>query len=86
MLIQDVLEHNARTHPSRLALISAKEEVTYRELRDRVRGCAGCLPLDVTIPRDDRPAGHDIPGSPHESLPHESLPHEPLPGPRSGTV
>ena len=37
MLIQDILEHNARTHPSRIALVAAKEEVTYRELRDRVR-------------------------------------------------
>ncbi len=43
MLIQDVLEHNARTHPSRLALVSAKEEVTYRELRDRVGGYAAVL-------------------------------------------
>jgi acyl-CoA synthetase (AMP-forming)/AMP-acid ligase II len=41
--IQDVLEHNARTHPSRVALVSAKEEVTYRELRDRVGGYAGVL-------------------------------------------
>jgi acyl-CoA synthetase (AMP-forming)/AMP-acid ligase II len=43
LLIQDVLEHNARTHPSRLALVSAKEEVTYRELRDRVGGYAAVL-------------------------------------------
>ena len=43
MLIQDILEHNARTHPSRVALVAAKEEVTYRELRDRVRGYAAVL-------------------------------------------
>lgn len=43
MLIQDVLEHYARTHPSRVALVAAKEEVTYRELRDRVRGYAAVL-------------------------------------------
>jgi len=43
LLIQDVLEHNARTHPSRLALVSDKEEVTYRELRDRVGGYAAVL-------------------------------------------
>jgi len=45
LLIQDVLEHNARTHPSRLALVSDKEEVTYRELRDRVGGYAAVLRL-----------------------------------------
>lgn len=43
MLIQDVLEHNARTQPSRVALVAGTEEVTYRELRDRVRGYAGVL-------------------------------------------
>ena len=43
MLIQDVLEHYARTHPSRVALVAAKEEVTYRELRDRVRNYAALL-------------------------------------------
>ena len=43
MLIQDILEHNARTHPSRVALVAAKEEVTYRELRDRVGGYAAVL-------------------------------------------
>ena len=43
MLIQDVLEHNARTQPSRVAFVAGKEEVTYRELRDRVRGYAGLL-------------------------------------------
>ena len=43
MLIQDVIEHNARTCPSRIALVAAKEEVTYRELRDRVAGYATVL-------------------------------------------
>ncbi|HWS15611.1 MAG TPA: AMP-binding protein [Candidatus Methylomirabilis sp.] len=43
MLIQDVLEHNARTQPLRVALVAGKEEVTYRELRDRVRGYADVL-------------------------------------------
>ncbi len=43
LLIQDVLEHNARTHPSRPALVSAKEVVTYRELRDQVGGYAAVL-------------------------------------------
>jgi long-chain acyl-CoA synthetase len=43
LLIQDILEHNARTHPSRVALVSANEEVTYRELRDRVTGYAAVL-------------------------------------------
>jgi len=43
LLIQDVLEHYARTHPSRVALVAAREEVTYRELRERVRGYAAVL-------------------------------------------
>jgi long-chain acyl-CoA synthetase len=43
LTIQDVLEHYARIHPSRPALVSAKEEVTYRELRDRVGGYAAGL-------------------------------------------
>ena len=43
MLIRDILEHNARTQPSRVALAAADEEVTYRELRDRVRGHAAVL-------------------------------------------
>jgi acyl-CoA synthetase (AMP-forming)/AMP-acid ligase II len=37
MLIPDILEHNARTHPSRIALSARDEEVTYLELRQRVR-------------------------------------------------
>jgi len=55
LLIQDVLEHNARTHPSRTALVAAKEEVTYRELRDRVRGYAAVL-RSGGIGRGDRVA------------------------------
>ena len=55
MLIQDVLEHYARVHPSRLALVSAKEEVTYRELRDRVGGYAALL-RSGGIGRGDRVA------------------------------
>ena len=55
MLIQDVLEHNARTHPSRVALVAAKEEVTYRDLRDRVRGYADVL-RSGGIGRGDRVA------------------------------
>ncbi len=43
MLIQDILEHHARIHPSRIALIAGKEEVTYRELRDRAGGYAAAL-------------------------------------------
>jgi acyl-CoA synthetase (AMP-forming)/AMP-acid ligase II len=35
MLIPDILEHNARTHPSRIALAAADEDVTYLELRRR---------------------------------------------------
>jgi len=43
LLIQDVLEHHARTRPFRVALIEGKEEITYRDLRDRVLGYAGVL-------------------------------------------
>ncbi len=43
MIIRDILEHNARIHPSRVALSAAKEEVTYRELHDRVRRRAAVL-------------------------------------------
>src|SRR5512140_1081507 len=43
LLIQDILEHNARTHPTRVALVATKEEVTFRELRDRVQGYAAVL-------------------------------------------
>jgi long-chain acyl-CoA synthetase len=55
LLIQDVLEHNARTHPSRVALVSSKEEVTYRELRDRVGGYSAVL-LSGGIGKGDRVA------------------------------
>jgi len=43
LLIQDILEHNARAHPSRVALVSATEEVPYRDLRNRVGGYAAVL-------------------------------------------
>ena len=55
MLIQDILEHNARTHPSRVALVAGKEEVTYRQLRDRVGGYAAVL-RSGGIGRGDRVA------------------------------
>lgn len=55
MLIQDILEHNARTHPSRVALAGAKEEVTYRDLRDRVRGYS-CVLRSAGIGKGDRVA------------------------------
>ena len=45
MLIQDVLEHNAHTHPSRIALVSAKEEVTYQG--NCVTGSEATLPCSV---------------------------------------
>jgi len=43
LLIQDILEHHARTHPSRVALVEGNKEVTYRDLRDRVGGYAAVL-------------------------------------------
>ncbi len=43
MLIPDILEHNARTHPSRIALSESHEDVTYLELRQRVRRRASAL-------------------------------------------
>ena len=43
MLIRDILEHNARIHPSRVALSTSEEDLTYRELRDRMRGHAAFL-------------------------------------------
>jgi long-chain acyl-CoA synthetase len=43
LLIRDILEHNARVYPTRVALAASDEEVTYRELRDRVRGHAAVL-------------------------------------------
>ena len=43
MVIQDVLDHNARTNPAKAAFVTATEEVTYRVLRDRARGYAAVL-------------------------------------------
>jgi long-chain acyl-CoA synthetase len=43
LLLRDLLEHNARTHPSRVALSAADGELTYRELRDRMRCHAAVL-------------------------------------------
>jgi long-chain acyl-CoA synthetase len=43
LLIQDVLEHNARTHPSRVALVGTTEEVTYRDLGEQVRNFSAML-------------------------------------------
>ncbi|MBI5904823.1 MAG: acyl--CoA ligase, partial [Deltaproteobacteria bacterium] len=55
LLIRDILEHNARVHPSRIALSTPGEDVTYLELRDRVRGHAALL-RDAGIGRGDRVA------------------------------
>jgi len=43
LLLRELLEHNARTHPNRVALSAADEELTYRALRDRMRGHAAVL-------------------------------------------
>lgn len=43
MLLPDLLEHNARIHPNRVALSEEEEERTYRELRDRMRVHAAVL-------------------------------------------
>jgi non-ribosomal peptide synthetase component E (peptide arylation enzyme) len=43
LLLRDLLEHNARIHPNRVALSAAEEELTYRELRDRMRVHAAVL-------------------------------------------
>jgi long-chain acyl-CoA synthetase len=55
LVIRDILEHNARVHPSRIALSTPEEEVTYLELRDRVRGHAALLRASG-IGRGDRVA------------------------------
>ena len=36
MIIRDILEHNARVYPGKIALSAMKEEVTYLELQNRV--------------------------------------------------
>ncbi len=43
MLIRDLLEHNARVHPSRVALSASGNDVMYLELRRRVRRHAAAL-------------------------------------------
>jgi long-chain acyl-CoA synthetase len=55
MLIPEILEHNARTHSSRIAVSASNEEVTYRELRDRARGRAAAL-AELGIRPGDRVA------------------------------
>jgi len=64
MLIPDILEHNARTHPSRIALADRDEEVTYLELRQRVRRRA-CALRHLGIGPGDRVA----------ILAHNSIPY-----------
>jgi long-chain acyl-CoA synthetase len=53
MIIRDILEHNARIHPSRIALSASREEVTYSDLRMRVRRRAAAL-TRLGIGRGDR--------------------------------
>jgi long-chain acyl-CoA synthetase len=55
LLIPDILEHNARTHPSRVALSAQGEEVTYLELRGRVRARAAAM-RELGIGAGDRVA------------------------------
>ncbi|MCL1926588.1 MAG: AMP-binding protein [Syntrophorhabdaceae bacterium] len=50
MIIRDILEHNARIHPNKIALCAKKEEVTYLELRNRVlRRAAALQNLGITL-------------------------------------
>jgi acyl-CoA synthetase (AMP-forming)/AMP-acid ligase II len=53
MIIRDILEHNARVHPARIALSASNEEVTYLDLRRRVRRRAAAL-RRLGIARGDR--------------------------------
>lgn len=64
MIIRDILEHNARIHPSKIALSARNEEVTYLELRRRVRRRAAALQR-LGIARGDRVAilAHNTVGS-----------------------
>ncbi|MEW6721460.1 MAG: AMP-binding protein [Thermodesulfobacteriota bacterium] len=64
MIIRDILEHNARIHPSKVALSERNEEVTYLELRRRVRKRAAALQR-LGISRGDRAAilAHNTIGS-----------------------
>jgi len=50
MIIRDILEHNARVHPNKIALCAKKEEVTYLELRNRVlRRAAAMQSLGISM-------------------------------------
>ncbi len=53
MIIRDILEHNARIHPAGIALAALNEEVTYLDLRRRVRHRAAALSR-LGIARGDR--------------------------------
>ncbi len=53
MIIRDILEHNARIHPSKIALLTKKDEVTYSELHRRVLKRAAAL-RDLGVVRGDR--------------------------------
>ncbi len=53
MIIRDILEHNARINPSRIAISAQKDDVTYRELHRRVLGRAAAL-RNLGIVRGDR--------------------------------
>jgi long-chain acyl-CoA synthetase len=53
MIIRDILEHNARIHPSKIALTTKKDEVTYLELQRRVLKRAAAL-RNLGITRGDR--------------------------------
>ena len=50
MIIRDILEHNARIHPNKVALCAMKQEVTYLELRNHVlRRVAAMQKLGITL-------------------------------------
>lgn len=53
MIIRDILEHNARINPSRIALSAQRDEVTYRELHRRVL-CRAAALRNLGIARGDR--------------------------------
>lgn len=55
MIIRDILEHNARIHPDRVAISAKRDEVTYRELHRRVMDRAAALAA-LGIARGDRVA------------------------------
>lgn len=53
MIIRDILEHNARINPSRIAISAQRDEVTYHELHRRVLRRAAAL-RNLGIVRGDR--------------------------------